>query len=1000
MAEDAITGPKIPISTYRLQFNGAFRFQDAEKIIPYLFELGITDVYASPYFKATRGSLHGYDIVDFSQLNPEVGTEEDLQTFARGLTQIGMGQILDIVPNHMSCGSENRWWTDVLENGPGSPYSDFFDIDWHPAVKKLSGKLLIPILGEQYGKVLENRELKLVFEEGAFFISYHEQKFPLRPETYTPILEHRLEELRTLFHDENPHLMEFLSIITALKHLSEYAEEDKEKIDERYREKEIIKKRLSALCSASGDIREFIEKNVAIYNGVKGEPGSFDLLDGLLARQIWRLSHWRVATEEINYRRFFDINNISALRMEDPAVFAAAHVLALRLIQEKKVTGLRVDHPDGLYNPSEYFHRLQRACFTAIVSRHTAQNNAPPDHTHSDKASEVLRRHEELAQAEQQYRPFYIIGEKILMKGEKMPEDWPVFGTTGYVFLNSVNSIFVESGNARAFDNLYAGFTGNENNFQEVAYEKKKLVMQVAMSGEINTLGHYLSGLAERNRHTRDFTLNSLTKAITEVIAYFPVYRTYIHSADVSDRDRLYIEAAVSKAKRRNRAISASIFDFLGRVLLLRFPEEAGGEDRQGWLDFVMRFQQITSPVMAKGVEDTAFYVYSRLLSLNEVGGSPERFGLPTEAFHGQNLERLKLWPHALVATSTHDTKRGEDVRARINVLSEVPSKWRKCLTRWSFINKKQKVAVEGQAAPDRNEEYLLYQTLIGSWPCGPVAEPEYAEYKNRIKDYMIKALREAKVNTSWISPNAVYEDAVTSFVDAILSNARGNKFLPEFEPFQKTISHFGMLNSLSQTLLKVTSPGVPDFYQGTELWDLNLVDPDNRRQVDFDARRKMLAALTEEAPQFGPHFPGFLNGLLRNWENGAIKLYVILRALTYRKNHHSLFMKGAYIPLACEGGLRDHICAFARQEDERSVLVIVPRLMTSVLQFARDLPLGDKVWGDTAIALPDEIRDNLFTNVLTGEKTEAVSRSGKKVLSAGNVYSCLPVAMLAGEGQ
>lgn len=997
MVVDIVPVPRIPVSTYRLQFNYGFRFEDAERLIPYLSELGITDVYASPYFKARKNSLHGYDIVDFSELNPEIGTGEDLESFVNSLFKAGMGQIIDIVPNHMSCGSENRWWTDVLENSPSSPYCAFFDIDWQPAVKKLSGKLLIPILGDQYGKVLENKELKLVFEEGAFFILYQDQKFPVLPKTYTLILGQRSDELRNLLCDENPHLAEFLSIITALNNLPSGMEEDKEKIDERYREKEIIKKRLDTLCRESSDVNKFIERNIEMYNGVKGDPGSFALLDALLNEQVWRLSHWRVATEEINYRRFFDINNISALRMENSAVFDATHILVLKLVTERKVTGLRVDHPDGLYNPSEYFHKLQRACFSALVSRETGQDGIPKD---SPITPETRRLYGELAATDPMYRPFYVVGEKILTKGEKMPDDWSVFGTTGYVFLNSVNGIFVESSNARVFDNIYARFIGNKNNFQEVAYEKRKMVMQVAMSGEINTLGHRLSNISEKNRHTRDFTLNSLTKAITEVIAFFPVYRTYIHSADVSDRDRQYIEAAVSKAKRRNPALSSSIFDFLGNVLLLRFPDDSGEEDKKGWLDFVMKFQQITAPVMAKGVEDTAFYVYNRLASLNEVGSSPDRFGLAPDAFHGQNLDRLKLWPHALITTSTHDTKRSEDVRARINVLSEIPEKWRKCLARWSLINMKKKPFVEGQAAPDRNEEYLLYQTLIGSWPLANAEGPEYDIFKKRVMDYMIKALREAKVNTSWISPNTAYENAVTTFIDAILSDAPVIKFLDEFRPFQKIISHFGMLNSLSQTLLKMASPGVPDFYQGTELWDFSLVDPDNRRPVDFDMRRKKLAILRDNASRFGPDSTGFLKELLQNWEDGSIKLYVIVKTLAYRKEHHSLFMKGAYIPLTCEGELKNHLCAFARQSEDKSVLVIAPRLMTKVLHFACDLPLGEKVWRGSSVVLPDEITGNVFTNVLTGEKIETVINSGKRILYAGDLYSCFPIAMLSGEGR
>lgn len=986
--------PRIPVSTYRLQFNHTFGFNDARRVVSYLHDLGISDVYASPYFKARKGSLHGYDIIDPSALNPEVGTEEEYDTFILELGKYGMGQILDIVPNHMSCESENPWWMDVLENGRSSPYAAFFDIDWNPAIKKLSGKLHIPVLGNQYGVVLENQELKLRFEEGAFFIYYQDIKFPILPETYVLVLHHGTEDLRNLVTNDNPHLTELLSIVTALKHLPPATEKDVETIGERYREKEIIKKRLLTLYVESSEIRKFIDNNVDIFNGKKGDPRSFNLLDGLLAEQVWRLSHWRVANEEINYRRFFDINTLAAIRIEDPAVFRETHKLIFRLIAEKKITGLRVDHPDGLYNPSHYFEKLQRECFSRLVSTKTPEDD---DHEQSDFGPEVLRQYQRLASAYPRYRPFYIIGEKILTGGDKMPEDWAIFGTTGYDFLNSLNGIFVDKKNAKIFDDLYAKFTGTKNHFSDVVYEKKKLVAQVAMSGEINTLGNYLNNISEKNRHTRDFTLNSLTRAVTEVIAFFPVYRTYINSWTIKDRDRQHIETAVSKAKRKNPAISVLIFDFVGAVLLLKFPADFSEEDKKEWLDFVMRFQQITSPVTAKGVEDTAFYVYNRLVSLNEVGGSPDRFGLSLKAFHGQNLDRLKFWPHSLITTSTHDSKRSEDVRARINVVSEIPDKWRKCLTRWSYLNKMKKIAVEGQDVPDRNEEWLLYQTLIGAWPLGRPDEIEYDAFKKRIKDYIIKALREAKVNTSWINPNADYEDSVTSFIDVILTISADNKFLEEFEPFQKTISYFGMLNSLSQTLLKITCPGVPDFYQGTEIWDFSLCDPDNRRPVDFDRRRTMLTSLKENMAKFGPDLKVVLKELIEKWEDGSVKLYLTSKALTYRGDNHMLFMEAAYVPLTAEGELKDQVCGFARQRDNKAVLVIVPRFMTQVLHFTVEVPFGEKVWGKTGILLPDEISGNIFNNVLTGEKVNVIRRAEKRVLALADVFSCFPVAMLEG---
>ncbi len=994
MHERPIRAPRIPAATYRLQFNHELRFSDAKRLIPYLHALGITDVYASPYLKAQKGSVHGYDIVNPNVLNPEIGSQEEYDELMHELRKYEMGQILDIVPNHMSIGSENPWWMDILENGPSSVYAGFFDINWNPAEEKLKNKLLLPILGDQYGKVLERQELRVAFEQGAFFVYYYEHKLPLQPLSYVRVLQLRGDNLKSGVSPEDPHLTELLSIITALKHLPSHTETDLERINERYREKEIIKKRLFALYNDSAEIRDFIDENVKIFNGAKGDPKSFDPLDELLSEQAWRLSFWRVATEEINYRRFFDINDIAALRMENPAVFAETHRLVFQLIAEGKVTGLRVDHPDGLYDPPEYFRRLQRSCFVMIHLQSLKLQGAvtsgflPPE-----TESEMARQYEEMLLSDSQFRPFFIVGEKILTKGEKMPEDWQIFGTTGYVFLNSLNGIFVDTKNAKLFEGLYSKFTGAATNFQDLVYEKKKLVMQVAMSGEIHTLGYRLNVLAERSRHTRDFTLTSLTRAVMEVIAFFPVYRTYINCATVRDRDRQYIEVALSKARRKNPAINASIFDFLTDVLLLKFPQDFDEPRRNEWLDFVMRLQQITGPVMAKGLEDTAFYVYNRLASLNEVGGGPERFGTPLDAFHGQNIERSKYWPHALIATSTHDTKRSEDTRARINVLSEIPGKWRGYLSRWSLLNKKKKAVIEGQLVPDRNEEYLLYQTLLGVWPVAFSQGEGYEVFKARIKDYMLKALREAKVNTSWISPNTAYEGAAMSFIDAIIADRRDNKFLQEFMEFQRVVAHFGALNSLSQTLLKIASPGTPDFYQGTEIEDFSLVDPDNRRPVDFRARSTMLEQLKKRESVIGPLK---LAAELSTKNAGErTKLYVTYKALNYRREHHPVFSEGTYIPVAAEGDLKEHVCAFVRQREGEAVVVIVPRLLTGLSRKIDRPPLGERIWGKTWVAVPEEVQGEDFHNIFTGETVETVQKGEKKVLPASKVFAHFPVAML-----
>jgi (1->4)-alpha-D-glucan 1-alpha-D-glucosylmutase len=981
---------RIPIATYRLQFNHQFKFLDAKAIVSYLNELGISDLYASPYLKAKKGSLHGYDILNHHQFNPEIGTEREYEDFVEELKKYQMGQVLDIVPNHMCIAEgENIWWMDVLENGPSSMYADFFDIDWKPVKNELENKVLIPVLGDQYGRVLENQELKLTLEEGAFFIHYYDRKFPVAPISYRKVLEYRIDELKKKMGSNHSHLQELLSIITALVHLPSRMEKDQEKIIERRREKEIIKKRLGDLFNESEEVRSFIEENLRIFNGDPEDPRSFDLLDDLLNEQVYRLSHWRVATEEINYRRFFDINELGAIRMEDPRVFEETHRLVLKLIREGKVTGLRVDHPDGLYNPAEYFYRLQRSCFIQFCLRAMEVEDELAmrekigslyDEAISENPTSPLR------------MPFCIVGEKILTKSERMPEDWPIFSTTGYVFLNSVNGIFIEMGNDKFFDEIYRRFIKSKVDYQDLLYEKKKLIMQTSMPSEINMLGHILNRISEKDRLTRDFTLNNLTTAMIEVIANFPVYRTYASSLGVNERDRRYIEQAISRAKRKNPALSATVFGFLEKVLLLQYPEHFGEAERKEWLDFVMRFQQMTGPIMAKGVEDTAFYVYNRFVSLNEVGGNPERFGTPLDTFHGMNIERTKFWPYAMITTMTHDTKRSEDVRARLDVLSEIPDEWRECLNRWSRINKSKKSNQEKQWVPDRNEEYLLYQTLLGVWPNTPMNDKEQEVFKNRIRDYMLKATREAKVHTSWISPNFLYEDALLKFIDAALSS---HLFMSDFQMLQKKVAYFGMFNSLGQTLLKMTSPGIPDFYQGTEIWDLSLVDPDNRRPVNFDLRKELLTALKKKIESPGADRKKFARDLIRGWKDGTMKLYVIYKALNYRKENYLLFKDGSYVPLESEGNLNEYVCAFARQKEEKTVLIIVPRFLTHLVRDTGEAPLGEHVWEESWVVLPKEINGGTFRNLFTDEIIEKVKRNGEGQLSLGEVFANFPVAML-----
>lgn len=999
MGESRFTGLRIPSATYRLQFNSGFGFAAAAEIVSYLDDLGVTDVYASPYFKAKCGSMHGYDIVDHNAHNPEVGGEKDFAAYIAILKAHRMGQILDIVPNHMCLeSSDNQWWIDVLENGPGSLYNNFFDIDWYPVKQELMNKVLLPLLGDQYGAILENQELQIAFEAGAFCLNYYDHRFPIIPKTYGHVLRHRLDELERSLSPENHQYQELLSILTALEHLPSYTERDRQKVAERYREKEIIKRRLAALYQESDHIRNFIDGNVARFNGEKGVPGSFDLLDRLLRDQVYRISHWRVATEEINYRRFFDINSLGAIRMELHEVFEQTHRLVFSLIREGKVTGLRVDHADGLYDPSEYFRKLQSGCFLQVCLG-AMQGQAGEEKGDEQAPEEQIMRnyYADVLAMDPQFKPFYIVGEKILNKGEKLPEDWPIFSDTGYGFANLVNGIFIDSRNAKAFDAIYRRFTRIHLSFPDVVYEKKKLVMQSTMASEINTLGHHLNTISEKNRHTRDFTLNSLIKALVEVIAFFPVYRTYINSTDVSERDRQYIEYALNKARRRNPATNISVYDFIRDVLMLRFhPDMEAGQKRE-WLDFTMRFQQLTSPVMAKGVEDTAFYVFNRLVSLNEVGGSPERFGVTIDAFHGQNIDRSKFRPHSMLATSTHDTKRSEDVRARINVLSEIPELWRECVSRWSRINRKNKVVVDGQPVPDRNEEYLLYQTLVGAWPPGEFSDPSFDRFRQRIRTYMLKALREAKVNTSWISPNTLYEDAVMFFIDAILNERSARNFLLDMASFQALTARCGMYTSLSTCLLKMTAPGVPDFYQGTELLDLSLVDPDNRNQVDYDLRRKLLARLKEEEAALGVRW--LLRDMLEKWRDSRIKLYLVAKALPFRRARRELFDGGKYLPLEVRGERSDNICAFERCNGDRVAVVVAPRFFVGLTDQGVRLPLGKGVWGDTRVLLPFEGEEGgRFRNVFTGESLLTTREEGVSSLSLAEVLAEFPVALLERE--
>ncbi len=703
-----------------------------------------------------------------------------------------------------------------------------------------------------------------------------------------------------------------------------------------------------------------------------------------------------MATEEINYRRFFDINELAAVRMESPDVFEAAHRVLFRLLAQGKITGLRIDHPDGLREPARYFRQLQESFVLAHV-----RAALPAECPTKDLARTVDRC---LADALEQHSshpspwPLYVVAEKILSEGEPLPPDWAVDGTTGYDFLNAVNGLFVDADSRDAFDRIYQQFTHAPTEFRQLVNSTKKMFMLVGMASEINALGHELDRIAERNRRYRDFTLNSLTFALREVIACLRVYRTYISGPDgVSPRDRQFLEVAVEEAKRRNPRTAEAIFDFVRDTLLLNNLSDFGESDRPQLVEWAMKFQQLTGPIMAKSVEDTVFYTYNRLISLNEVGGSPDRYGVSVTTFHQQNAERLECWPHSLLTTSTHDTKRSEDVRARLDVLSEMPEEWEAALGRWSRLNSSKKIVVDDQPAPDRNDEYLLYQILLGAWPVEPLTSRGLASFRQRIADYMRKATKEAKVHTSWVNPNQEYDDAMGQFVARVLADSATDPFLQDLLVYQQKLAYFGYFNSLSQVLLKLTCPGVPDLYQGSEMWNLSLVDPDNRRPVDYKRRSRVLNELRERIDALGGDLRPLAAELLATMPDGRIKLYLIYQSLQFRRARVRLFTEGAYVPLEVSGSKRDHVCAFARSINHETILVVVPRLVARLANAIEQPPMGAEVWKTTRLALPAALANHSYRNILTGEVLTTDNQNGSSGLWLSELLGSFPVALLEG---
>jgi (1->4)-alpha-D-glucan 1-alpha-D-glucosylmutase len=970
----------VPASTYRLQVHKEFPFAEATRVSEYLARLGAGACYSSPYFTAEPGSTHGYDICNHNEINPELGGSEAHAVFAARLQELGLGHVVDFVPNHMGIGTgTNAWWKDVLENGPSSPAASFFDVDWTPVKAELHAKLLLPILGDQYGKVLERGELRLELRDGALVLRYFEHELPINPRQAPRVYRQAIEPLTAHLGADNLQLHELLSIISSLENMPAYTARDADRIAERQREKEVARQRLLRLIAETPQVGEQLEAAVKAVNGEPGRPGSFDAMHELLETQAYRLSYWRTASHEINYRRFFDINTLVGLRVEEPDVFAATHRLLGELMRNGTVNAVRVDHADGLFDPARYFEMLQDLAADALGCQRTAGGNRTD-------------------------RPMYVVAEKILSGAERLPIRWAVHGTSGYNFLHDLNGLFINGAQGRRMRRAYAKLTGRTLAFEDVLYMSKRPIMKTAMASELSVLAHMLDRIAESNRRSRDFTLESLRDAITEVVACFPVYRTYVDERGWTPEDRDVVVRAVARARRRNPAMEASLFDFLLEVVLPRDRGEASAqrhEQRRGGyapadaqevqarLRFAMKLQQYTGPVQAKGLEDTAFYRYNLLLSLSEVGGDPERFGRSVAEFHEASAERRREWPYEMLATSTHDTKVGEDVRARINVLSEIPDEWSRGVSRWMRLNRSHRTMVDGEPAPDRNDEYRFYQALLGAFT---EVTPEFVE---RMQGFMIKSIKEAKLHTSWLTANPEYENAVLRFVERVLTGSGGAKFLPAILPLQQRVAAVGMLNSLAQVAIKIGSPGVPDFYQGTDLWDLNLVDPDNRRPVDFRLRERLLGEVEQLLEKTGDERIAAVSALLKNWADGAIKLLVTTAGLRLRRARQELFLEGRYEPIETETTVHADVVAFARIHGDEAVLVVAPRLTAPLVPDGKNLPLGGPSWKTSRVIIPSELGGRTFRHEITGVEIKPVTTETQAWIFVGQIFETVPVGIL-----
>jgi (1->4)-alpha-D-glucan 1-alpha-D-glucosylmutase len=980
-----------PLSTYRLQFNKDFHFDDARKLVPYLHRLGISHCYASPILKARAGSTHGYDIVDHNQLNPEIGTEEEFRALVAELKSRGMGLILDTVPNHMGVGhGTNPWWQDVLQNGRASAYADFFDIDWEPLKPELRGKVLIPVLGNQYGEELEQGHIKIVFADGQFCVQYFDKSFPVDPQTIPFIFEPIGKSLAAGKFDGAQ--SELTKLLGQMKLLPGNNVLDPERAARRQREIPVLLEKLRRLAEDSSGVREIIGDALRTLNGIPGDARSFDDLHRLLEVQAYRLAFWRVSAEEINYRRFFDINDLVGLRMENPRVFAETHKLIRTMLGEGLVTGLRIDHPDGMLNPAQYFKRLQMLYSASQCCGPRPQPPIGENGIELDVKNAFSQHTWTKAKA-----PLYVVLEKILEPGEELTSEWPVDGTVGYEFTNLVNGILIDHRNEHHFTKLYHRIIDANLDVEQLIYESKKLIMHSSLSSEVNVLTHILDEISSQNRSARDFTRSVLRDAIRETIACFPVYRTYIDErGNVQEWDRRYIQQAIDRAKRRNGNMPPAVFDFLRSILLLEGND--GGPMMFGYrkqLYFSLKFQQLSGPVMAKGLEDTACYVYTRFISVNEVGGSPGEFGVPLGEFHRANQTRAERSPHSMLTTSTHDTKRSEDVRARLDVLSEMPRAWASEVMKWRRTNGARKSQLpDGRAVPDNNEEYLLYQTIVGAWPLHMNSHDQLDQFVQRMQQYMEKAIHEAKVNVSWINQNPDYIEAVNRFIARILSptlRGRPSYFWQSLQKFLPPVIYFGAINSLTQTLLKLASPGVCDIYQGQEMFDFSLVDPDNRRPVDFGMRTYVLEELSAQSGSADN--VSLCEQLLHDYRDGRIKFWVTMQALRFRDTNRQLMQSGSYVPLQVLHAKEEHVVAFARVMGEEIAIVAAPRLAYTLMKGHEQPPIG-AAWGDVELVLPPEAAGRSLRDIFTGRILRPTDRNS---LLCREVFRHFPVALLAG---